>query len=596
MGTNNDDDEGITASNIATPKIKHHKHPSHDKTDNSEQDHVSSYQYPKKPSSSITPPAHKTTAQDQPAATRQKQRQQKGGYELAIFMSAVITGTGCSILSKVLYEEQGVGMDGELHYFRKPLFQTLAMFWAMMIGVPMHWMVQYFQIPFPGYAHHPHHHRHHHHHHQHPRKRLDDGLPTEFMGLLGRTSDDDYHSCMAYITEEESDHSSSYDGDAEDSFYSHQDQDDTQESSSSSSYAGLPLKTYGVLAVLSVFDLLATALCAIGLLYLDVSVYQMLRGSCILFVALLRQYGLGEHLYKFQWMGVSFNALSVVLVGTAAMMQAGSSSISSDATTRSGALVGVLFMLAGTSVQALQFVLEEKIMVHDDVKVPPLLLFGMEGVWGFLLSVFILLPVGYYLPGHDMGGSYEDTWNSLTMLWNTPQLCITMVFYMTSIFGYNLFAVLVTFSLSSLWHSILDNFRPMTVWMTDLFIFYVLSSSTTGVTGNFGEAWTVYSWIQLAGMAVLLYGTAVYNAPDVGSILMKGQWYALGLDFDSEYSEIQAQRQYASMGSYPSLHKFLSGSIRSTSSANQNNSYRYQAGAQDLAKLISEAEQYCLEV
>jgi hypothetical protein len=29
----------------------------------------------------------------------------------------------------------------------------------------------------------------------------------------------------------------------------------------------------------------------------------------------------------------------------------------------------------------MQFVLEEKFMVADEVKVPPLLLFGMEGFW-----------------------------------------------------------------------------------------------------------------------------------------------------------------------------------------------------------------------
>jgi hypothetical protein len=33
-----------------------------------------------------------------------------------------------------------------------------------------------------------------------------------------------------------------------------------------------------------------------GLQYLDVSIYQMLRGSGIIFVALMKQHVLGEHL------------------------------------------------------------------------------------------------------------------------------------------------------------------------------------------------------------------------------------------------------------------------------------------------------------
>ena len=67
----------------------------------------------------------------------------------------------------------------------------------------------------------------------------------------------------------------------------------------------------------------------------------------------------------------------------------------------------------------------------------------------------------------------------------------------------NLFAALVTFLLNSVWHAILDNFRPITVWTTNLFIFYVVSQS-----GDLGEPWTKWSYIQLTGMFVLFYGTA----------------------------------------------------------------------------------------
>ena len=83
--------------------------------------------------------------------------------------------------------------------------------------------------------------------------------------------------------------------------------------------------------------------------------------------------------------------------------------------------------------------------------------------------------------------------------------------YFLSIFFYNALAVLVTFMLNSVWHAILDNFRPITVWGTDLFIFYVITTA-------FGEEWTKWSYVQLAGLFVLLYGTAVYNAPHAGSI------------------------------------------------------------------------------
>ena len=40
---------------------------------------------------------------------------------------------------------------------------------------------------------------------------------------------------------------------------------------------------------------------------------------------------------------------------------------------------------------------------------------------------------------------------------------------------------------------------------TDLLIYYVFTY------GRFGEAWTVYSWLQFGGMLLLFFGTAVYN-------------------------------------------------------------------------------------
>ena len=55
-----------------------------------------------------------------------------------------------------------------------------------------------------------------------------------------------------------------------------------------------------------------------------------------------------------------------------------------------------------------------------------------------------------------------------------------------------------------MWHAILDNFRPISVWGVDLLIFVITS-------GAYGEDWSVYSWLQLAGLVLLLYGTAVYN-------------------------------------------------------------------------------------
>jgi drug/metabolite transporter (DMT)-like permease len=280
----------------------------------------------------------------------------------------------------------------------------------------------------------------------------------------------------------------------------------------------------------SIFDVLATGFCMMGLRYLDVSIYQLLRGSGIIFVALMKQHVLGDKLYTFQWIGVFWNVVSVVLVGATAVLN------SSEHETKDPreAVLGVLLVLTGAFVQGLQYVFEEKVMADEEAAVPPLLLIGMEGLWGTAICLLVLYPVAYYLPGDDHG-SYEDPFNTWHMVTHSTTIQIAFVIYFFVIFGYNLFAVLVTFLLNSVWHAILDNFRPITIWLTDLAIFYIITA------GTFGEPWTVWSWIQLMGMFVLLYGTSVYNVPNAGSIRMTGEWWNFGIDMTSEYEALEVE-------------------------------------------------------
>jgi hypothetical protein len=167
---------------------------------------------------------------------------------------------------------------------------------------------------------------------------------------------------------------------------------------------------------------------------------------------------------KFHWVGVGWNVVSIVIVGGTAMLTSGGSEDagSNAGVTPAETLFGVGLLIAGAFVQSCQFVFEEKVMKLD-VPVPPLLMIGMEGFWGVFFGLFVMFPIGYLLPGDDHG-SYEDPFNTWAMLMNTKSLQVAFAFYFFTIFMYNVLCALVTFQLSSIWHAILDNFRPMTIW------------------------------------------------------------------------------------------------------------------------------------
>ena len=212
----------------------------------------------------------------------------------------------------------------------------------------------------------------------------------------------------------------------------------------------------------------------------------------------------------------------------------GSGSAGDTASDMDHPLTGVVLILTGAVVQSLQYAWEEKVMSLD-IGAPPLLLIGMEGFWGTLVCLFVLYPLAYNLPGSDHG-CIENPYNTWVLLQNSKDIQFVFCLYFISIFGYNMLCALITFLLNSVWHAILDNFRPITVWGSDLFIYY-------SITTTLGEQWTQYSWIQVVALFVLLYGTAVYNAPNPGSIKLTGGVWSLGLDFTYEYDSMQAEAE-----------------------------------------------------
>jgi hypothetical protein len=295
-----------------------------------------------------------------------------------------------------------------------------------------------------------------------------------------------------------------------------------------------PAWVYFAMVAPSIFDMLATGLCMFGLVAVNVSVYQMLRGgSSIAFTSLLKHFCLpGEGLAVHNWAGVALCLVSIVLCGVSVALDPGSSGSSDDAAAEQLAAanlgvtpsLGVGLILGGGLVQALQYVFEERVM-GADVGLAPLLVVGLEGLWGTVLCAGLVLPLVAVLPGADHG-HLEDPLNSLSLMAASPGVQLCFGAYLAFIFAYNALSVMVTKELNAVWHSILDLWRPLTVWGLNLAAFY--GAGPASVPAGLGEAWRVpSSWLQLLAMGVLLFGTAVYN----GSVALPQALYRrVGLD------------------------------------------------------------------
>ena len=138
------------------------------------------------------------------------------------------------------------------------------------------------------------------------------------------------------------------------------------------------MQMYFIPFIPAIFDTVSIALWTIGLQYLDLSIYQTLRSSTIIFVALLKHFVWRHRLLKFHWVSVFWNVVSVALVGVAAVLvsvrgEGGRVDVSARET-----VLGVSLVVLGNIAQALTAVTEEHLLKMDN-PIPPLLVIGMHG-------------------------------------------------------------------------------------------------------------------------------------------------------------------------------------------------------------------------
>ena len=259
-----------------------------------------------------------------------------------------------------------------------------------------------------------------------------------------------------------------------------------------------------LIAIPAILDLLATALCFVGLLYNSASVSQMLRGSMIIFSACLSVVVLRKKLHGYHWAGVGICCLAIVVVGYSNMMAASGAAKTPNTIPQSMVVFGMALIILGQVIQASQVVLEEKLLRGYTIE--PFQIVGMEGVWGSLAMLLIFFPALYFIPGNDAGGCQENLYDTVVMMSNNKSLQYLVLLYVFSVFTYNMSGMLVTYALSAVHRTMLEASRTAVIWIVDLMIHYWISPSST-----FGEVWTSWSWLQLLGFALLILGQSVYS-------------------------------------------------------------------------------------
>lgn len=263
-------------------------------------------------------------------------------------------------------------------------------------------------------------------------------------------------------------------------------------------------KFYFACSLPALCDLTATSLMNVQLLYINASVWQMLRGSMVIFSSIFCAFILKRPHYPYMWWSIVGVVCALTVVGSAAVCSSGAGK---EGVSQSKTIMAVFLTILAQLVQATQLVIEDFIL--HDLETHPLQLVGLKGFWGFVLCSTICLPAVQFLKGEEGNGIHEDLLDTFHMMGDNPVLLAFVILYIFFILFYNIGGMLVINVFSAVHRTILEGLRTLCIWSVQLIIFYSLKGNDK--YGDVGEEWNRWSFMQLAGFSLLFTSTLLYN-------------------------------------------------------------------------------------
>lgn len=274
-----------------------------------------------------------------------------------------------------------------------------------------------------------------------------------------------------------------------------------------------PIKPY-LLALPALCDFFGSTIGTFALVYLPGSVYQMTRGSVMIFTAIFSILFLKSKIYRHQLCSLICIFIGIGIVGVATLGGSDEGADKKDDEDTFMLIVSFVGLIIAQLFSATQFVVEEKIV--NKYEVHPLQMVGWEGIWGSLF--YIMLLVIFYYVDCDVDNKacyiyYEDgvkkakleNWIfALKQIFNSGYIAVFSICYICCISCYNYIGITITKYVSSPARAVMDNARTVVIW-----VFFLLPI-WSGIEA-YKELQDTFKVLQLIGFVFLILGTLVYN-------------------------------------------------------------------------------------
>lgn len=223
----------------------------------------------------------------------------------------------------------------------------------------------------------------------------------------------------------------------------------------------------------AVCDSMSSTLMNLGLMFTSASIFQMLRGSMVIFTGIISCIFLQTKYSLNQWLSLIVIFLGITVVG--------SSHLDND---EGNMFVGVLLIVSAQIFSASQYVIEEVILIKYNVA--PLLAVGIEGIFGLIIMIIIaiIFQMTYYI----------NTLDGLRQLVSYPMLYGPSIGIVISISLFNWFGLCITKNISSTSRATIDICRTLIIWCVSLAL-----------------QWETFKWLQIIGFLTMICGIFIFN-------------------------------------------------------------------------------------
>lgn len=250
-------------------------------------------------------------------------------------------------------------------------------------------------------------------------------------------------------------------------------------------------------------DTVTCALLMAGSMFIPISLTLTLKGIRILFSSVLVILIFKRKQKNYNWAGVGIAMLGVGLAALSAVLNNNASSnASASSNSTSMTIVGIGLVLASECFRSLMVVTQEYLI--KIVKCDPSFMIGIQGVYGGILVVALMVVAWLAIPGSDMDDSFENLQTTFKLAAESPLitaiLCVLPLFV---VLGF-VCSAMVTKYLSSVHNAMASVMMTALVWLIELFIHYVIDK-------HYGNPWGPFSVLQLVGFGFVILALLVYD-------------------------------------------------------------------------------------